>query len=55
MSMRFNDGPVYPRRESEIIRINNETPHAVSLAGEFYLLAIKVGECCLEARTTAPS
>lgn len=30
--MRLNDGPIYARCESEIVRINDEAPHSASLA-----------------------
>jgi hypothetical protein len=37
--VRLYDGPIYARCESEIVRINQETPHSLSLAGETsYLL-----------------
>jgi hypothetical protein len=31
--VRLCDGPIYTRCESEVVRINHETPHPASLAG----------------------
>jgi hypothetical protein len=38
--VRFYDGSIYARCESEVVRINHEAPHSGSLAGDFVPVAV---------------